>query len=148
MRAMTFGSRARLRVRKMAVIFLATLGLTAAVSLAPLPSARPVQTALAGSNGQQLVFTDAIGDVYSICIAGTNDLGESFSNYCWSTPNLGRNNPPSGSPYWVGIITITQRWFTGNAFRIARDVGPIPRSQSYTYWCYDDYVGGSGEGCN
>lgn len=108
----------------------------------------PFQTVRAGSNGQQLVFYDNIGDVYSICVDGHNQNGTYVTNACWGTPNFGRNDPPPGSPHWVGPISIYQNWLTGNTFRGAFEGVHVPRSQALNYWCYDDYNGGGGFGCN
>ena len=91
--------RFRSRLRKSALLLPTLLVLAAAISVAPLPRAdMPFQNALAGSNGQQLVFYDNIGDVYSICVDGHNQYGTYVFNQCWGTPNLGRNDPPPGSP--------------------------------------------------
>ena len=137
------------RFAKSLFVLLVFFGLVATTNVISLPSAGELsRTVLAGGNGQQLVFIDTIGDVYSICVSGYNNNGAWVSNYCWSTPNKGRNNPPTSSPYWVGIISIDERWLTGSVFRHQSPVGSIPTSQSPAYWCFDDWEGGQGYACN
>jgi hypothetical protein len=134
---------------KSLLVLLVFLGLVTATNVVSLPSAGELpRTVLAGGNGQQLVFIDTLGDVYSICVSGYNNNGAWVSNYCWNTPNKGRNNPPPSSPHWVGIISINERWLTGSTYRREYPVGSIPRSQSQAYWCLDDYEGGQGYACN
>ncbi|MEU8620201.1 hypothetical protein [Streptomyces sp. NPDC048623] len=59
--------------------------------------------ASAGTNGQQILFTDDRGDTYSVLISGHNQDGQQVS-HCFSTPAT--DNYLSGW-WWKGTVAVT-----------------------------------------
>lgn len=91
-----------------------------------------------GSNGQQIAFIDDFGDIFSVCLSGTNQANRPAS-HCWTTPFY--NNELSG---WWWVNTVTIREFASNGVQIESQTTGVPRSSSTNWWCVSDEFGTEG----
>ncbi|MGA5069065.1 hypothetical protein ACPB9E_35740 [Streptomyces exfoliatus] len=86
-------------------------------------------SATAGTNGQQLVFHDGLGSVYSIKVWGSNQNGQ-YVEHCFNTPATDTYLAGWWWKGYVGLEGFSGTGCGGQQIVVRPSLGPVPEQQA------------------